>query len=330
MLKHEIAEKIANVNMFEIAQKTEYKANLLTNDEKEIVAELDKWAKEIGETGADPDRQIASFIRKTVEEEVYNAPEEILDMMFNRGSIGEFDDYKATVMAKNKLQAYEAAKGGNVDRSYLDISVLKPAWKHLQVETDISYADLRRNGWKTVATLTNFAVETLKNKMFQILFNIVDTGIKSGAENYINETTAKPTQATMDAMALYINDRADGQGVIVTLSKYIQAASKLTGFVSDEMRNEVHRTGRLGSYDGVTMAQISGAHKLADGSTQLKDKRMYGIAGKIGDCDMKGDVRVYETMDDDNEIVKIKVTGFEFGYSFNADTLEKICKVVLA
>lgn len=329
-MNHEIAEAIKNVNMYEIAQKTEYKASALNDDEKLVVSQLDAHFKKIGETGEDPGREIAAFIKKVIEEEIYNTPDEILDLIFNRGTVGEFDDYEATIVAKNKLEAYEAAKGGNVEKSFLDISVLKPVWRHLQVESSISYTDLRKNGWKSVATITNFAVETLKNKMFKIVFDVVDSGIVNGAENYINESTAKPTQATMDAMALYVNDRANGQGVITGLSKYIQAASKLTGFVSDEMRNEVHRTGRLGSYDGVTLAGISSAHKLADGSTQIMDKRLFGIAGKIGELDMKGDVRILETMDNNDEKVDIKITGFEFGYALNPDTLEKVCKAVMA
>ncbi|MEG0898440.1 MAG: hypothetical protein RSF40_01860 [Oscillospiraceae bacterium] len=194
----------------------------------------------------------------------------------------------------------------------------------------MSYADLRKNGWKSVATVTNFAVETLKNTMFKILFDVIDNGIASGAPNYINETTAKISQATADAAALYLNDRANGTSVLIALSKYIQQVSKLTGFVSDDMRNEVHRTGFLGSYDGVELARISSAHKLADGSTQIKDKRMFGVAGKIGNLDMKGDVRVLETMDNNDEKVVIKVTGFEFGYAFNADTLENVCVVAIA
>lgn len=329
-MNHEIAEAIKNVNMYEIAQKTEYNASTLNDDEKLVVSLLDAHFKKIGETGEDAGREIASFIKKVADEELYDGYDGILDLMFNRGTISETDDYEATVIAKNKLVAYEAAKGGNVERSFLDISVLKPTWRHLQVETDVSYADLRINGWKTVATLTNFAVETLRSNMFKIIFDVIDSGIVNGAENYINETTSKPTQATMDAMALYINDRSNGQGVITGLSKYIQAASKLTGFVSDEMKNEVHRTGKLGTYDGVTLTGISGAHKLADNSTQITDKRLFGIAGKIGDLDMRGEIRVLETMDNNTEKVSVKVTGFEFGYAFNANTLEKVCKAVMA
>ena len=111
--------------LFEVAEKVEYKRDL-NSEEKEIAEITDSWAREIGETGKDPECTIAEFINRTVSEEVYNAPDELLDQIFERGSIGEFDDYEGHKDPKNTLVAHEAAKGGTVDRSYIDISVLKP------------------------------------------------------------------------------------------------------------------------------------------------------------------------------------------------------------
>lgn len=328
-IKPEIAEAMKNVSIIEMAQKTEYAPYKLTSDEKTVIAELDKHFRKIGETGNDPSREIATFIQKTIQDEYYNAPSELLDYLFDRGTIGEFDDLEISKTPKNTLVAYEAAKGGNVDRSFLDFSVLTPKTRHFQVETDITYADLRKNGWKTVATLTNYAIESLNNKMFYALFSDISDGIKVGADNYLAETNTTLTQTTMDAGALYTNDRANGQGVCVALSKYIQQVSKLTGFVSQDIINEVHTNGFLGSYDGVKLCKISQAHKLADGKTQFPDKLMLFISGKIGELDTKGEVRVYETMDNNDEKCHIKITGFEFTYAFNKDSLENVFKVVL-
>lgn len=330
MLRTEIAEAVKNINIYELAQKTEYAPLSLSADEKLVSAELDKHFREIGETGSDNNREIATFIQRVVEEELYNAPDEILDFMFDRGTIGEFDDIDLSISPKNTLVAYESAKGGNVPRSFLDISKLTTTTKHLQVETEISYADIRKNGWKSIATLTNFAVESLKNKMFNIIFSAVSNGIASGADNYITEANNSLTATTMDAVALYVNDRVTtGQPVIVALNKYIQQASKLTNFVSGDMKNEVHQKGKLGMYDGIQMRGISAAHKLGDGTLQFPDRLMLGIAGKIGEIDTKGAVRVYETMDNNDEKCHIKVTGFEFTYAFNNTSLEKVCKVVM-
>ena len=48
--------------------------------------------REIGKTGKDPECTIAEFINRTVNEEIYNAPDELLDQIFERGSVGEFDE----------------------------------------------------------------------------------------------------------------------------------------------------------------------------------------------------------------------------------------------
>lgn len=293
----EVAEILKSVDMYELACKTNRDATL-TENESLAVAELDARFKEIGRLGFDKDHEIAAFISKTVNEEIYNAPDELLDEMFERGTIGEFDDYEATILPpKNTLNAIEAAKGGNVDRSFLDVSVLKPVWKNLQIETDISFAEVRRGGWKTIATLTEYAVQAFKNKMFYAVLDAIDAGVVSGAENYITESTQMPTAASMNAMALYLMEHDNGARNIIGLTKYIQGASKLTGFVSDEMINEVNRNGRLGVYDSCSLVPISSAKKLGNGDTLIPDKRMFGIAGKIGELDMKGSINVYQHED---------------------------------
>ena len=77
--------------LFDVAEKVEYKRDL-SSEEIEIAEISDAWAKEIGETGRDPDCEVAAYIKRTVQDEIYNAPDELLDRLFNVGSVGEFDD----------------------------------------------------------------------------------------------------------------------------------------------------------------------------------------------------------------------------------------------
>lgn len=327
----EIAEAIKATNMYELATKTLRKVQL-DSAEKEIVATLDKWAREIGKTGHDKNHEIAAFVQRVVEEEFDQSYAEILDRIFDRGSVGEFDVYEAYRMPKNTLKAIEAAQGGNVDRSFLDISMMTPVYRNLQVESDISFADLRRNGWKTVALISEYAVEALQNAMFADIFGRIDAGIASGAANYITEATTKVTAASADALALYLLDLNKGDSVIVGLSKYIQQMSKLTGFDSDAMRNEVHTNGFLGVYDSIPMLPVSSTNTLNnDGITKLiPDNRVFGVAGKIGTLDMKGDVHTYEEEDINNERIHIKIADFTYGYAFNDTALLDCAKIVVA
>lgn len=327
MAEFDIAEAIRNTNMYELACKTIDKVEL-DETEKLVTAELDQKFKDIGKTGYDKDREIAAFIQKAVNEELYNAPDEILDRIFDRDTITAADDFEL-VNAKNTLVTYEAAQGGNVPKSYIDLSVCTPKWKNRQVETEIKYADLEKNGWKTVAKITEYAVTALKNDMFTDIFNDIDGAISSGAGNYLAVGAAAMSQTAADSLALYTNDWGEDP-IIVGYAKYIQQMNKLTGHESNAMKDELYRTGRLPVFDGIPLYPISGVRKKGDGTGLFVDKRVFGVAGKIGHLSMKGDVKTYETENNNLEKIDIKVANFNYGWALNSATADKVYKVVLS
>ncbi|PZT57489.1 hypothetical protein [Paenibacillus silvae] len=328
MLHTEIASLMNEKGkMYEWASKVEYKKTL-NQEDKEISQVIDAWAKNIGEKGSDPNLELSNFIVKVVQPEVYEVPDELLDAMFDRGSIGEFDDYSLNEVAKNTLVAYDTAKGGNVEKSYIDVKAVAPTWKHKQVETEISYADLRRNGFKTVSNLTVFAKEALQNKMFFDIFSQVDALI-AGGEQLINAGGSSLTTTAMDQLSLYLIDRGENPFTI-SLSKYAQQIARMNGhsqYMSEEMKNQFNRYGLVDFYNGTRIGHISGAKRTGDDMQLLPDKRVFGIAGKIGTLDMRGQLRVYETFDNQREQVSLKITGFEFGTAINK--IDKIAKIVL-
>ena len=257
--------------LFEVAEKIEYRRDL-NAEEKEIAEISDAWAREIGRTGKDPDCTVAEFINRTVNEELYNTPDELLDQIFDRGTVGEFDDVEGHKTPKNTLVAHEAAKGGTVDRSYIDITVLKPTWKNRQIESDISYVDLRKNGFKSIATLTTFMKEAAQNALFYDALSMADMAV-TGGEQLIAVSGTTPTLEAMDALSLYLNDRGDNN-VIVTLNKYAQAIRRMPNFaqyLSTDMKNDFNRYGLVKTYDGINVAGISGARKTGLGTLLLPD-----------------------------------------------------------
>jgi len=330
MTNTELAEVIRNADMYEIACKTVHDIALDEN-EKEVVASLDEHFRNVGKTGKDSDKEIAAFIQRVVTEELYNAPEEVLDAIFDRNTIGEFDAFEGVSAAENGLIPHEAAKGGSVERSFIDVSIIAPKFRNLQIDTEITYKDLAKNGWKSVARITEYAVQALKNKMFAAILGDIDAGILYGADNYIAAGGAAVTQAAADALAVYVNDRAEiGDGLIIGKSAYIQQMSKLTGFASDSMKDEVHNYGFLGKYDGIPMRPISSAKKLGDGTALVPDQRVFGFAGKIGELDMQGEVKVYQDENNSKETVNIYIKDFTFGYALYKTAFADIAKIVLS
>lgn len=332
MLKTEVAELFQNSGrVYDIAEKEKYNLTL-TSEETEATKVIDSWSKNLRVGNAEDLYELSAFITRTINEEVYQAPDEILDMLFTRGSIGEFDDVEYQKTIKNTLKAFEASGGGTVDRSWVDFGVLAPQTKNLQVETDLSYVDIRRNGWKTIASLTTFCNEALRNKQFGTIFGLVDAALTAGAPNVIQAAGAMPTLEEMDKLSLYVNEAANapGDGVVIGLMKYAQGIRRMQGYeqyLSNDMKNDFNRYGLVRLYDGLQVAGISSLHKLGDGSTQVPDKRLFAVAGRMGYLDQKGEVHTYADYDNQNEVVHILVKDFTFNFVISDVT--KVAKMIL-
>ena len=329
--KIEIAELMEkNGTMYDWAEKVNRGASL-TAEEKEISQGVDAWAKEIGTKGKDIDNEIAEFIIKTITDPVYNKPDALIEKMFEMDSIGEFDDYVINKTPKNTLVAYESAKGGNVYKSYIDTSALTPTWKHAQVETEISYTQLRRGGFKSIANMAVFAKEALDNKKIKDVFSALDTAIAGGEQVFaVTGGESALTKTILDKLSLYVLDHlADGDtGIMFGLNKYAQAIANMSGYtsyMSSTMKDDYNRYGLVKEYGGCLIGGFSGARKAADGELLIPDRRIFGISGIIGTLCDRGELRVYETLDNNKERVSLKFTGYEYGIKVtNPENVAKI------
>lgn len=313
------------------AEAVQYNLDM-TDDFKDTSEALDGWARKIGEKGVDKDNEIAELVRRAITNDVVAAPDELISMMFDESSIGEFDDVYGIVEPKNTIKVFESIKGGNVDASYIDFTRAQPEWKELQAETFIKYVDLRRGGFKTVANLITFMKEAFAQKRWSVLFNRAVAAV-TAAPNLISESTAAPTATSADALALYLMDIAEpGENtVILGQNKYIMAMSKLpsaASIQSNEAKEAWRRYGTIGYYAGQEMRGFSGVRRMADGNLVIPNQVVLGVAGKIGSAITRGETLVYETMDNNAEHVHIKANGFSFGTMITKP--EKIAKIVMA
>ena len=330
-VKIELAEIMKEDNKtYDWAEKVVRKCDL-TSEEKEISQVVDAWAKEIGETGSDNDHEIADFIIKTIADPIYSKPDALIEKMFDYDSIGEFDDYIINKDPKNTFIAYDAAKGGNVHKSYIDTTALTPTWKHAQVETEISYMDLRRGGYKNIANMAMYANEAFTNKKIKDVFSTLDSAIPGGTQVFaVTGGESALTKTVMDKLSLYVLDQlADGdEGLVFGLNKYAQAIANMSGYtsyMSDTMKNDYNRYGLVKEYGGMLIGGFSGARKAADGELLVPTGRIFGIAGKVGTICDRGQLRVYETPDNNKERISLKFTGYEYGIKITNP--EKVGKI---
>ena len=303
----------------------------LSAEDRDMNAATDEFIKNIGRTGLDRDHEIAQLFTRALSPEVVNAPGEILSRMFDEGSIGEFDDKRIEYLPSNTLKAHEATVGGNVDASFIDHSVITPTTKFLQIETNIPMQELRRGGYKTVATYVNFAREAFEQKKVSTIMTAIAAAITSG-DNFINETSTAPTDTSMAALALYLIDKSEGEVPFAFgLNKYIQAISNLS--VANVNKTDVQKSmwfnsGFLTKYSGIDLIGFSAQKLLADGSYMVPNNTLIGVAGKIGTLDMKGDLRILEREDIDSEKIFLKMTGYQYSYAITDIT--KAAKMAIA
>ena len=172
--------------------------------------------------------------------------------------------------------------------------------------------------------------ESLKNKMFGIVFNQIDAAI-AGGEQKIDVAGTAPTMEAMDKLALYLNEYSDGSNPFtVSLMKYCSQLRRMTGYaqyLSDGMKDDFNRYGFVKTYDGIAITGISSAKKLGDGSLLLPDKKIFGIAGRVGTLDMKGEVHTYQDEDNNNERIHLMVKDFTFGTAISH--IERVAKITL-
>lgn len=329
-MEFELASYMKDANVLELAAKTNAHA-ILNDDEQQTVAAIDAWAKELGNTGYDKNHEIAAYITRVVNESISEYPNQVLDMIFDRDSVGEFDAIEFEKPAKNTLKAFETA-GGNVERSFIDYEKVTPEIIRLGVETDVKMRELRKNGWLTISKLTENSVQALENKLFYTIMLKVASSIASG-DNYIDGTaSAAVTQALADQLSLYLHDWSEGNGVIICLSKFHQQFSKLSGYtsyLSEGMKDTIYRNGFLPMYDGHNIFSVGSYRTLGnDGVTKLlPDKMVLGFAGKIGTISQMGEVRTYETEDTNAELVHLKLTGYDHAIGYT--NMEKAAKLYL-
>ena len=319
--------------MLEWAQKVNAsekgKRVTFSEEDTQISEAVDVWAKEIGE-GKRSSRELSAYLQKVIQPEVYDAPMDLLNMFFMENpSIGEFDDWTIDKAPKNTLQAYESAKNGNVDKSYVDFEKIVPVTKHLQIETELKMMDLRKGGFKSVALMTEWAINEFRNRMFFYMFDTIDATI-TGADQTATASGA-PDKTTMDKMAKYVRSELVS-GTPMTLSNSDRAfeISELPGatLLSDPMRDEINTTGILATYRQLKINEIAASRETGNGDKLINPDRVYGIAGQIGERALKGQLRVLSAEDINNEVIELKFTGFEFTYAITYP--EKVFKLTIS
>ena len=165
--------------------------------------------------------------------------------------------------------------------------------------------------------------------MVSDVFAQLDAGI-TGSTQIFAITGSTLTMDAIDGLSLYVGDNATNGDAPFTfsLSKYAQQIAKISGmtsYMSDTMKDEYNRYGLVNFYGGMKIGAISSAQKTSLGAFLVPDKRIFGVSGKVGTLETRGDIRVLETLNNNKEKVELKICGFQYGV--NITNPEKVAKI---
>lgn len=302
----------------------------LSETDKEISNAIDKFAEHITSSG-DGNKELSSLFRKVITTEEVEAPTDLVSRLFDTDEIDEFDNAEFEIEGENTYKVYDAVEGGNVDRSFIDDSLIKPEWTALQAETDISFKKIRRNGSGEIAK----AIKLMKNQLELSKILSATTAIDNiltGGDQVINATGSLPTEAEVDQLNLYLMNHADdGDKFIFALNQYIQVISKMPAagyYASDRVKDQYMTNGLLSMYAGTDMYGFADNKKKFGGKLLIPNKRVFGASGKIGSAVVRGSDLVWDQNDINSEKVHIKVRGASFGHIITKP--ENLCKIVLS
>ena len=86
------------------ANAVKYSPAELSAEDKEISAVTDAWVKELGKTGFDKDHELSALVTKTFTPDTVSAPSELIDMLFDNDSIGEFGEHHRSIRRNHRRQ----------------------------------------------------------------------------------------------------------------------------------------------------------------------------------------------------------------------------------
>ena len=142
------------------------------------------------------------------------------------------------------------------------------------VGTDIELFLMGRRDWNELIDAIYSAFDTLiKNTMYAEVINV---GSKLPANSQFNKSMeiSAATKDTFDELLSDVSTANDDASVVVMGTRTaISKLEKLTDidWVSDEMKNEKNKSGRIGYYEGHTLIEIPQRFAPGDTTTKLVD-----------------------------------------------------------
>lgn len=226
--------------------------------------------------------------------------ENMFGTYFQVRNVGQFET--VTLRERTGLKVFYTHRGGYIEESTLrteDFELPRDTLGfHIQEFDDKLQANFAES-MEAIAGLGQMRLEAEVNRR---MFNLLQEAVPSSSPYYVDATATGLTKTVLDAELRAVGDaiRPTGAGPVpVTILGRRTAVDAISDFdhgFDPEANAEIRQRGRLGTYKGANIVQITN-YTDENGDSYFPDDEVWVFGGTVGLFAMYGDLKTREWME---------------------------------
>lgn len=255
----------------------------------ELIAALNTEARENWDNEA-WHRQVAQDIANTLD---YGFTfDNLFSTYFNVETVGEFD--RIRLRERRGLKVFYTSRGGYIEESQIRTEEWELPRDTMGFHVSEHIDKLRANFAVAIQDMVSLGEARLDAEVNRRIFTLMQQAIPTGSDEYVASTGL--AKAEVDAAVREVRDaiKPNGMGPVpVTIAgraSMIDKISEFAGYAS-EAQEEIRLRGRLGTYKGANLVEISN-YTDEDGDSYIPANELWVFGGNVGKFALFGGLQV--------------------------------------
>ena len=235
-------------------------------------------------------RQVAADIANTLDYGFTN--DNLFSTYFNVQTVGEFD--RVRLRERRGMKVFYTSRGGYIEESQIRTEEWELPRDTLGFHVSEHIDKLRANFATTIADMVTLGEARLNAEVNRRIFSLLQEAVPNGSDEYVASTGL--AKAEVDAAVREVRDaiKPNGLGPVpVTIAGRASMIDKISEFsgYAPEATEEIRLRGRLGTYKGANLVQISNFTD-EDGESYIPANELWIFGGDVGRFALYGGLQV--------------------------------------
>lgn len=235
-------------------------------------------------------RQVAADIATSLDYQF--TFENLFSTYFQVETVGEFD--RVVLRERRGLKVFYTSRGGYIEESQLRTEDWELPRDTLGFHVSEHEDKLRANFAQAMSDTVTLAEARLEAEVNRRIFTMLQEAVPSGSDFYVASTGL--AKAELDAAVREVRDAIKPNGLgpvpvtIIGRASMVDQISEFAGY-ADEALEEVRLRGRLGTYRGANIVQVTNFTD-DDGESYIPANELWVFGGTVGKFAMYGGMQV--------------------------------------